>query len=483
MKNTSGVWMAVGASVGLFLMVVGCSITIPPFPPWPPTSTTTTTTIPPVPPVGTNGFEAVFDHQESRDSWKCSSLLNTSYGLFTGILNDISRQNIELWLAGKKIYSGSQETISQPIEWNGAVYFPTESDGDKKGLRYKDGQLTETCKLRHSAASIVYRDQPCFISSEDRGEMIVNAETGADVLKLAVEAKIGIPFAACYFGTQKEVIVALTDGEGREGLVTTTGVFIPMAGSIAVENWNGKIMAAAGGKIYTVSIDNKTTTEYFDTKCVYVNQLWYDAENKVMWVSCTGPDKLLYFDASGVMREVITVGSSGDAKMFKTRITKGWWVCGSKATWYKIQKKSPNPPNPGPVVYIPGDIRDKGGEIWNNNFNGMDVRLSADDVEHLPAGVKGSWYPLDGSVVPSGTVRLSLDESGNTVVGSSDFNSTRTGLRYHYMGVLVNYDSTPLITENPHTILKKDCHHTLRIMYATIQSPAHWYRFWRWFSK
>lgn len=322
------------------ILPIGCN---PPIPPWPttttstqPTPTTTTTTIP-VPKPST--FTAIFDHSESRDYWKCGSLYVNNEGLFTGIINDKSRQNIELWLNGKFLRKGSQETISQPIEFNGVIYYPTESDGDKAGWKYTNGLVTDTCNLRHSAASIIYKGQPCYISSENRGEMIINAMTGSDVMKLNVAQGSGIPFAACYLpGDNNEIVIALYDGDGKEGFVTTTGIYIQCTGATAVELWNGNLMGAAKSKILNIQLSNKSTSVFYDTGSSYINQLWYDQENNILWASCSGPDKLIYFDSDKNVHEVIKMTSGSGSGAFQTRIVKGWWVGGQKANWYKIIK-------------------------------------------------------------------------------------------------------------------------------------------------
>ena len=125
-----------------------------------------------------------------------------------------------------------------------------------------------------------------------------------------------------------------------------------------------------------------------------------------------------------------------------------------------------------PVVYeyIPGNVMDRGPEIYNPNFNGMDVRLSANDVQNLnPRGVpaKGSWYPLDSKVV-SGLV-LAGAPDGGIIASAKDFTSARTGLRYHFCAFMVQTTSGPLVVSNPLTIPRGECHNTLRIMYATVK--------------
>jgi hypothetical protein len=127
---------------------------------------------------------------------------------------------------------------------------------------------------------------------------------------------------------------------------------------------------------------------------------------------------------------------------------------------------------PPTYKYIPGDKNDAGAEIWNPSFNGMDVRLSVDDVDNLNrCGIPavGSWYPLDASVLPPDSIVLSVDANGNAVVAGKDFPSLRTGMQYHYCGCLVGTSSGQLQTASPLTIPKSSCSGTLRIMLATVE--------------
>jgi hypothetical protein len=155
-----------------------------------------------------------------------------------------------------------------------------------------------------------------------------------------------------------------------------------------------------------------------------------------------------------------------------------------------IVPDQPEPPivtNPPPVItntppvitntpplvynYIAGDDRDSGQEVWIGNYQGMDVRLSANDVTNLrnngiPA--EGTWYSLDRAVIGS-HVSLTVASDGGIIVTASDFTSGRTGKKYHYCGVTEQYSDSELLTDNPHHVLKINCQHTLRILWATYE--------------
>lgn len=129
---------------------------------------------------------------------------------------------------------------------------------------------------------------------------------------------------------------------------------------------------------------------------------------------------------------------------------------------------------PTPVyTYIPGNKADAGSEVWNPNFNGMDIRLSVDDVQGFQKVginyVKGSWYCLDGAVVPAGKITLQGAPDGGIIAACSDFVSTRTGMKYTCVGFYVGTtQATAFRLGKQTTIAKVDCHNTLRYMLATV---------------
>lgn len=282
-------------------------------------------------------FKAVFDHQEDRSNYKGCCLLNTKYGIFSSVYDFKSRRNSELWLNWSLKYKNGQETIGQGREYNGKVYFATEYG---KGLVYDGNSVREVCPLRHASTVVIYKGQPCFVSSEDAGEYLINGDNGSKVMKLAVPPKVGIPFSSAQVPNSEEWIIVLADNGGGERLVTTDGKVIPLSNAVTIENWNGTIIAGAGGKLYKVDVNKGTTTEYFNTGSQVVNHLWYDTENKLLWVSCSGTDKLLYFDAKGKMTKVIELTDDTGSALFDSRITKDWWyrALGTKAQWYRIEK-------------------------------------------------------------------------------------------------------------------------------------------------
>lgn len=280
-------------------------------------------------------FEVSFDHAESRSNWKGCCLLDTSMGLFWSVYNNDSRKNSELWLKGVKIYSGGQETIGQGLEHNGKVYFPAECG---RGLVY-DGTVRETVSLRHSSLAILYNGVPCFVSSEDSGEFVINAETGAKVKQLAVGAKTGIPMSGC--DVSGAVLIALADHGGSESIVTTSDIVIPLAGATAVVNWKGRILAAGNGIIYDVDVAKKTTNRFYDTGSQRVNHMWYDGPNDVLWVSTAKNDKLLFIDSSGTVNKVSEYSDMAGSGYFDSRVTTGWYyrAQNAQAQFYKVQKK------------------------------------------------------------------------------------------------------------------------------------------------
>lgn len=124
--------------------------------------------------------------------------------------------------------------------------------------------------------------------------------------------------------------------------------------------------------------------------------------------------------------------------------------------------------------YVAGDIRDKGPEIYNANFGGMDIRLSADAASDFAkaniAYVKGTWYPLDSTVIPAGVLMLQIAPDGGIVAACADFSSIRTGMKYHCLGFYVQTtDAWNFHNGSQITIPKSECKKTLRFMFATVK--------------
>lgn len=282
---------------------------------------------------GCSTYKAVYDHEETRNNYRGCALMNTDKGIISTVYDDKSRKNSELWINWQRAYVGSQETIGQGIEHNGSLYFPVECG---KGLVYDGKSIRETVKLRHCSCAIVYKGVPCFVSSEDNGEFVINAETGEKIKQLNVPSKFGIPFSAAEF-EDGEWIIVLADHGGAEVLVTTTDKVIPLSGVTTVVNKGGTIIAGANGVLYEVNIKKESTKKYKETGSDVVNDLWYSFPN--LLVSCSGKDQLISFDLLGKKHTVISFDDGDKPRYFDGRITDGWWLrnVGSKAQYYRLE--------------------------------------------------------------------------------------------------------------------------------------------------
>ncbi len=288
-----------------------------------------------------NAFSAIFDHQESNPNWKVYGMLNTSIGLFVTVCDHETRRNCGMMLNGNIIYTGGQESIGQGYDMgNGMIIFPAEG----QGVVYDNGQTSGTVNLRHSAAAIDYHGVPAFVSSEENGEKILHAETGALLKRLRVDAQVGIPFAAAKIPGTEEWIFPLADNGGDETLVTTSDIVIPLSGASSVVAWRNKVFAAANGKIYEVNLITRTKTMYFDTGSEQVSHMWYDSANDLLWISCSYPDKLFYFDSRTNAYKVIQLAGDEpppEGSLFDTRVTAGWWARAKdqQGQYYRIEKR------------------------------------------------------------------------------------------------------------------------------------------------
>jgi len=283
---------------------------------------------------GCASYKIVFDHEEARGNYKGCCMVNTKFGPIASVYNNDSRHNSELMVNWATVYKGSQETIGQGVEFNNKVYFPAENG---KGIVFDGTTARGTVSLRHSSAVIIYKGTPCFVSSEDSGEYVINAESGEKILKLNVGAKVGIPFAAAQLPSSDEWIIALADNNGNEQLVTTDGKTISLPNVTSVANWNGTIIAGAAGVLYKVDVNKSSVKKYKSTGSEIVNNLWVDGTK--LWVSCSGTDKLLYYDSFGISHKVGELKDDEGSALFDTRVTKDWWyrAIGSRAQWYRVE--------------------------------------------------------------------------------------------------------------------------------------------------
>lgn len=168
------------------------------------------------------------------------------------------------------------------------------------------------------------------------------------------------------------------------------------------------------------------------------------------------------------------VSGVADVKQAETTIVVNQAHIRIEATYRGGPTSAPSPsgslPPPSSYRYVTGDKRDKGGELWKTSYQGMQVRLSANDVSNLQRNgvpATGSWYPLDAAVAGS-AVSLSVASDGGIIASASDFVSPRTGLKYHFCGFLVHTSSSTLQQVPSITIPRDQCHDALRFMFATV---------------
>jgi hypothetical protein len=286
------------------------------------------------------GMVVAFDHQESRSNWGACCLLNTNAGIYASVLNDATRHDSELFLNWELIYQGNQESIGQGVAFGNSVYFPAEGNG----VVATGASARTAMYLRHSSAACVYRNQPCVIASLDEGEWVINLETGAKVLQLNVPAKTGIPFAVDYIPGSEELVVVLADNDNPadDKLTTTVGVTINLTKATAVVNWKGRLVAGGNGRLHDVDVAGRRTTQFLDTGSKIVTHLWYDVAEDFLWVACSGPDKLAYFDSNGTWHVAATLpDGEPNGGMFGSRVTKGWWSrnkAPNQAQWLRVAR-------------------------------------------------------------------------------------------------------------------------------------------------
>ncbi len=139
-------------------------------------------------------------------AYKLVGMMAVTEGILVTVCNVYRGGNrSEIWLLSnldktpcdaERIYKGGQETIGQPIKFDGVIYFPVEHGS--RVLAYKDGHVSTAgpTKGRWSVCGVVYDGQPCMAYNNSYGgdrtfrdyPVLADARNGHLVKTLAVKA-------------------------------------------------------------------------------------------------------------------------------------------------------------------------------------------------------------------------------------------------------------------------------------------------------
>jgi len=249
------------------------------------------------------------------DTYKLVGMLGTSHGLFVTLCNVYRGSNrSRIYLDGKLIYKGSQETIGQPFEWNGKVIFPVEHGSNV--LIYKNGKIINGAKTsgRWSVAGFVHEGRPLLPYNNNYngafGDIpdLHDAITGKFVFSLNAKS---MPRKFVHY--KNDVWASLNFGE--HVLINKSG-WKMASDAVHIEVYQGTLYggggsawgptanpAQANGRIYRFT--GSKWKELMDTGGTSVQHM--AVLNGRMWMASPDPDRLHVMDPDGRISKVAEI--------------------------------------------------------------------------------------------------------------------------------------------------------------------------------
>lgn len=292
---------------------------------------------PPTPePASTSGLH--FNHEAiwKGSPYKLVGLLGTTHGWFATTSNVYRGDHkSRIFLNGKQIHEAAVETIGQPFEHDGAVYFPVEHG--THCLVYKDGRIRNAAQIagKWSVTGFVHRGRPLVAynnkygsgrSFEDR-PVLCDARTGEQVFELPIKAMPrdaaehkGEVYIPCNFG--ENATVCLSSGKKIPGdivHVASNGIDLYGGGGAA---WGPSGDSSdANGRIYV--LEGGAWKEIFNTGCCSIQCMV--AHDGIIYAAGADPDRLFMIDQAGQVKqlcEVLGEAASDRARSFGAAVTK-----------------------------------------------------------------------------------------------------------------------------------------------------------------
>jgi len=271
--------------------------------------------------IGTKIFE------EPRP-WKLSCLTNTKFGLFEGTYNGESRRDSRLYLNGKLIYSGNDETIGQGLEFGNIIYFAGENGNL---LIYNNNIITRGVRLAFASCCVEFNGKLyVFNSIQNQGINVINCLTNVTEFKMPGS---GIVTQALVDGGK--LYSAASDGAG--GIACNDGTMIPLPNCQCIISFANSIYCSSGNKVME-KIGN-TVKEVKILDCEKI--MGMNVNKDLLWVAGSNPDALWVFDRRmrckqiGKLEGSVPVGGS----VFRSHVTNEYFgrcADGNRAEVYKI---------------------------------------------------------------------------------------------------------------------------------------------------
>jgi hypothetical protein len=257
-------------------------------------------------------YDVVKVFTAASDTYKLVGMLGTKHGLFVTTSRVYKgSNNSRIYLDGKLIYHGKEETVGQPFEWNGQVHFPVEH-GDNS-IVWKNGALAFAARTRGrwSIAGTVYNGRPImaynnnFNGAFNDTPNMHDAITGAKVF--GFNAK---DMPRKFVNYKGDLWASLNFGENV--LMNRSGRKIASE-AVHIEVYNGTLYGGGGvnwgpilqpdGRMFR--FDGSKFKEIMNTGSTSVQHM--AVLNGRLWIAAPDPDRLFVMGSDGVIHKVAEI--------------------------------------------------------------------------------------------------------------------------------------------------------------------------------
>jgi hypothetical protein len=263
-------------------------------------------------------------------NWKLSAVADTTYGQVVCIYDNKSRHDSKIFLNGKEIHSGYEETIGQPVEMAN-LYFAGEC-GTALIWYVAESRIIRGEKLKYATCAVQYKGVPYVINTVNPNISAINCYTGKvdftlpaknGIVLMAAEGDDGLLYAAC---------------NGGPGILISDQTVVDMPDCRCVINYRGRIIASSGNRLY--QIEGKKKSYLDELPCEKIMHL--DVAKDLLWVA--GPNSLWTYNQVLRRRFVGKIGADYEVgnSAFGARVTGGryfgWAEGGTSGRVCKIEE-------------------------------------------------------------------------------------------------------------------------------------------------
>jgi hypothetical protein len=246
--------------------------------------------------------------------YKMIGMLGTKQGLFVTVSNVFGEgsDRSRIYLDGKVIYEGREETIGQPFEWNDQVFFPVEHGSNV--LIAKNGIVRFGAKRAGgwSTAGVVYKNRPIVSYNNDFTNIpdwhfndkpgLYDALTGRKILTLNSKT---MPRSFAYYQNK-----LWASGNFGENVLMNTSGYKKSSPALHIAEYNGKLYGGGGmnwgtdlkpdGRIYRYTGSSfKSIANTGSSSIQHIAKL-----DRRLWLAAHDTDRLYVIGPDHVVRKI-----------------------------------------------------------------------------------------------------------------------------------------------------------------------------------